>query len=126
MGAGKIAGYFSSTPVNEPNWSDPDVWTNAARAATQLSGGTPDAAGNVIWFIVERLCVVSNCKVGEKCGGVENLCGSTPSSSALSGEGQDNFRVTPGLLAPAQVHYRITARAVGPRNSIAIVQTLTR
>lgn len=126
MGPGDIAGYFSSTQVNEPNWSDPTVWSNANRPAAQLNGGTADAAGNVVWFIVERLCLVANCQVGQKCGGIDNLCGSTPTSNVVTGEGEDNFRVTPGLQALPQVHYRVTARAVGPRNSIAIVQTLTR
>jgi type IV pilus assembly protein PilX len=124
--AAKVAGYYSNTQGNEPNWADPATWTSSARPAVQLNSGVPDAAGNVIWFIVERLCQIPNCKVGETCGGIVNLCGSTPSSGALSREGEDNFRITPPMQALPQVHYRITARAVGPRNSIAIVQTLVR
>jgi Tfp pilus assembly protein PilX len=123
MGPLNLGGYFSSASTTEPNWSDPTVWQTKG---VQLNGGAPDAAGNVVWFIAERLCEVRNCKVGAKCGGVDNLCGSTPGETALSREGEDNFRITAALNALPQVHYRITARAVGPRNSIAIVQTLTR
>jgi len=116
------AGYFSNAPINDPNWSDAAAWVNAVK----LNGGAADAAGNVVSFLVQRLCTVSNCAVGATCGGQPNLCGSTPGSATLSGEGNDNFRVQQGFVTLPQVHYRITARAVGPRNSIAIVQTLAR
>jgi Tfp pilus assembly protein PilX len=119
-----LAGYYSSASVTEPNWSDEAVWQ---LKGVQLNGGTPDAAGNVVWFIAERLCTVRNCKAGAVClGQPANQCGSTPGAAALSKEGEDNFRVTAALNPLPQPHYRITARAVGPRNSIAIVQTLTR
>jgi Tfp pilus assembly protein PilX len=119
-------GFYSSAPTTEPNWSDPAVWNNADRPAVKLNGGAQDAAGNVVWFIAERLCLKPNCKALEKCDGVVNLCGSTPSAGTLSKEGEDNFRVTGKLNAIPQPHYRITARAVGPRNSVTIVQTLVR
>jgi len=122
-----LAGYYSSASPTEPNWSDPNSWTNPDHTAVQLNGGAPDAAGNVVWFIAERLCEVPNCKAGEVCGGKPpNTCGSSPGARALSKEGEDNFRVTAALTPIPQPHYRITARAVGPRNSIAIVQTLVR
>jgi Tfp pilus assembly protein PilX len=121
-------GYFSSAAPKEPDWSNPLVWQNPERPAAQLNGGSADAAGNVVSFFVERLCTVANCKAGLSCdGGITvNSCGSTPTSRTLSGEGNDNFRVTPGLTTPPQPHYRITARALGPRNSVAVVQILTR
>jgi len=118
-GTAAAAGYYSSASPVEPNWSDPAAWNNA----TQLP---PDSAGNVVWFIIERMCRIANCKPGDTCGGASNVCGSTPSTGAVWGrEGEDNFRPADSFNAPAP-HYRITARAVGPRNSIAIVQTMTR
>jgi Tfp pilus assembly protein PilX len=119
LGLGK-PGYYSSASMTEPNWSDPNAWNNAAQLA-------PDAAGNVVWFLVERMCTVANCKPGDTCTGSNNLCGSTPGTATTSSgrEGDDNFRPAEAFSSPAP-HYRITARAVGPRNSIAIVQTLTR
>jgi len=113
------AGYYSSAPMTEPNWSDPAAWNDIDRPAVKLNGGVPDAAGNVVWFIVHRLCL-SDGPVGGA-----NVCGSTPSMATLSMEGDDNFRAQAWTAVP-QVHYRITARAVGPRNSIAIVQALAR
>jgi hypothetical protein len=105
--------------MTEPNWSDPAAWNDPDRPAVKLNGGVPDAAGNVVWFIVHRLCQSSG-----PVGGA-NTCGSTPSAAAVSQEGDDNFRAQDWKAVP-QVHYRITARAVGPRNSIAIVQALAR
>jgi len=119
------AGYYSSAPMIEPNWSDPAAWNDPDRPAVKLNAGVPDAAGNVVSFIVHRLCPVADCPVSGTCGGQFNQCGSTPSAATLSQEGDDNFRAQEWTSIP-QVHYRITARAVGPRNSIAIVQALAR
>jgi len=117
------AGYFSSAPMTEPDWTDDAAWASAVT----LNGGAPDAAGNVVSFIVHRLCPVANCALNATCAGVANICGSTPNTATLSKEGEDNFRAQDAaFVSLPQVHYRITARAVGPRRSVAIVQTLAR
>lgn len=121
-----MVGYYASASGTEPDWTNPAVWQDPNRPPAQLNGGAADSSGNVVSFFVERMCTVSNCKVGAMCNGVQNYCGSTPSATALSGEGSDNFRVTQGIVSPPQPHYRITARALGPRNAVAIVQVLTR
>jgi Tfp pilus assembly protein PilX len=119
LGAAAVPGYASSASMTEPNWSDPNAWNRAVQLP-------PDAAGNVVWVLVERMCTVPNCRPGDTCG-QNNLCGSTPGGASDSSgrEGEDNFRPTDAFSAPS-IHYRITTRAVGPRNSIAIVQTMTR
>jgi type IV pilus assembly protein PilX len=118
MGAG-VPGYFSSAPAKEPDWMNEAAWAGA----TQLNGGTPDAAGNVVWYIIQRLCTIANAAPSA----AGNQCGSTVStSSTLSRVGEDNFRITTaGMSTTNQPQYRITARAVGPRRSIAIVQMLS-
>jgi len=122
-----MVGYYSSAPITEPKWSDPATWQNPARLPAQLNSGAPDAAGNVVSYFVERLCTVANCKPGDTCGGQVNVCGSTVAQAALSREGEDNFRAQDALFTSVPyVHYRITARAAGPRNSVAIVQILAR
>lgn len=114
---GAVAGYLSAAPAIEPNWMDENAWVGAA----QLNGGAPDAAGNVVSYVIHRLCVLGN--VDPTAGG--NRCGSTVSTAALSREGEDNFRLSGQEFSnQVQVQYRITARAVGPRRSIAIVQML--
>jgi len=116
------SGYFSSAPTDEPNWSDPVSWQNAFK----LNSGTPDAAGNVVSFIIQRLCSVPNCAPGDKCLGKDNVCGSTPDPGTIDPEGQDHFRVAGRFTLPPAIHYRITARAVGPRNSVSVVQVMLR
>ncbi len=121
--AAAAVGYFSNASLTEPNWTDPNAWVNAA----QLNGGAPDAAGNVVSFLVQRMCLVANCAAGATCGGTFNSCGSTVTNATLNREGTDNFRAQDaGFSSQPQVHYRITARAIGPRASVAIVQTLAR
>lgn len=119
-GAGSL-GYYSSVPGTEPNWSDETPWTNAA----QINGGLPDATGNVVYYVIHRICRIPNCAPNATCGGIVNLCGTTPDSTAVSGEGVDQSQ--PNFFTrPPAIHYRVTARSVGPRRSITIVQTLMR
>jgi len=113
-----FAGYFSSAPGVEPDWTDDNAWV----VATKLNGGTPDAAGNVVSYVVQRLCSLANAAATA----TNNQCGSTVTSSAvLSRVGEDNFRLAGAeFTTQLQPQYRITVRAVGPRRSIAIVQML--
>jgi len=114
---GAVAGYLSNAPAIEPNWMDEAAWAGAAT----LNGGAPDAAGNVVSYVIHRLCTLAN--VDPTAAG--NRCGSTVNTAKLSKEGEDNFRLSGGEFSnQLQVQYRITARAVGPRRSIAIVQML--
>lgn len=115
-----IAGYYSSASATEPNWSDPATWSNPARPTVQLPA---DAAGNVVSYIVERLCTTPN--TSATAGG--QVCGVTVTSASASRQGEDNFRAQDALFNNLPVvHYRITARAVGPRNSVAVVQAMLR
>jgi Tfp pilus assembly protein PilX len=110
-------GYFSSTPASEPDWWAPNTWTNAA----VLNNGNPDPSGNVVYYMVHRLCTnpnAANTATGQDCA-------ATPDNTAITGEGIDASAPNYFTRPPA-THYRITSRSVGPRNSIAIVQTLVR
>jgi Tfp pilus assembly protein PilX len=116
-------GYMSSVPAGEaPDWyTSPANWVNAKA----INGGAIDASGNTVSFVIHRLCPVANCAANASCGGVTNVCGQTLSSSAVSGEGVDQS--SPNFFAlPPSTHYRVTVRSVGPRNSVAYVQTLMR
>lgn len=112
-------GYFSNAAPDEPNWSDPLVWDNAAK----LNGGAADAAGNKVWYRIERMCPMKDTPANA----ANNNCGSTPDPGSVSKEGQDHFRQTSGMYTkPPAVHYRVTAKAEGPRKSVTIVQTMLR
>jgi Tfp pilus assembly protein PilX len=107
-------GYFSSTADDEPDWMAAATWVNAG----VLNNGNADAGGNVVYYKIERMCKNPNVAP-------DDSCGSTPDSTAISGEGVDQSAPNFFTLPPA-THYRVTARAVGPRNSITVVQTLLR
>jgi len=115
------AGYVSNAPTTEPDWSNPNTWTNAF----PLNGGAPDPAGNRVYFIIHRMCQVPNCAPNATCLGNVNVCGSTPDNTAISGEGVDQSQPN-FFVKPPAIHYRITARAVGPRSSTTVVQTMLR
>jgi type IV pilus assembly protein PilX len=116
-------GYFSSVPANDPDWYEPLNWSEAG----QLNNGNPDAGGNVVFFLIHRLCPVPNCDTSASCGSnPPNICGSTLSTAALTGQGSDQTRPTDSHTSVPAIHYRVTAKAVGPRNSISIVQSLVR
>jgi len=115
------AGYLSSVPALEPDWMNNANWANAFA----LNNGAQDAYGNKIYYLIHRMCPVPNCAPGATCNGNINTCGTTPDLRAVSGDGLDHSKPEFWTLPP-QIHYRITARAVGPRNSITVVQTMVR
>jgi len=116
-------GYFSSVAASDADWYDPLTWNEAG----QLNNGNPDAGGNVVFFLIHRLCPVPNCDTSATCGSnPPNICASTLSTATLTGQGSDQTRPTDSHSTAPAIHYRVTAKAVGPRNSISIVQSLVR
>ena len=115
-------GYFSSVAASDADWYDPLTWNEAG----QLNNGNPDAGGNVVFFLIHRMCAIPNCDTSATCGGTPNTCASTLSTSALALQGSDQTRPTDSHTTAPAFHYRVTAKAVGPRNSISIVQSLVR
>ncbi|HMH18402.1 MAG TPA: hypothetical protein VK572_09690 [Burkholderiales bacterium] len=117
------AGYLSSVPPVEPDWTQNASWANAVT----LNGGNADLAGNVVSYLIHRMCPVPNCAPGDQCAGTltANVCGKTPDSQTFTGEGTDQSKAN-YTKKPSAIHYRLTARAVGPRNSVTVVQTMVR
>jgi len=115
------AGYISAVPGTEPDWMDNNNWSNAK----VLNSGNADASGNVVSFLIHRMCPVADCAPDATCLGNVNTCGSTPDSTLITGEGIDQSK--PNFFTrPPAIHYRITSRAVGPRNSVTVVQTMVK
>ncbi|HZF19840.1 MAG TPA: hypothetical protein VE008_09055 [Burkholderiales bacterium] len=115
------SGYVSSVPGIEPDWSLSSSWTNGFT----LNNGNPDVAGNTVSYLIHRMCPVPNCGPNQTCLGQTNVCGQTPDPKTFSGEGSDQSKAQFYSKPPA-IHYRLTARAVGPRNSTTVVQTMVR
>jgi len=107
-------GYFASVPAVDPSdWNSWNRWPNAVF----LNGGVADASGNIVSYVIERMC--------QAAGPPGTQCGSTPSTGAVAGYGVDLSQANFFTQQPA-VHYRITVRSTGPRNSVSIVQTMLR
>ena len=114
------AGYYSSRPGIEPDWTNSATWVDAV----YLNGGAEDPAGNVISYIVHRMCTEPNTTYnGVGASGNDNQCAlSTPTGGSTTGGsmavGSVQFQGNP------QVYYRITARSQGPKNTESYVQSM--
>jgi Tfp pilus assembly protein PilX len=101
-------GYIATVATGEA----PDWYLQAAAWANQKTVGS-DASANSVSYLIHRLCTPA----GE--------CGQSQSTAAISGEGVDQS--APNYLkSPPQIHYRVTVRTLGPRNTVAYVQSLMR
>jgi len=88
----------------------------APGAAGCATTPAPDAAGNTVQYIVQRLCANSG-----PAHTASNPCTQAP-PSGTPGEGFGGG--SPRPAPPKQVYYRITTRIVGPRNTVSYVQTI--
>ena len=110
-------GYVANTLNTEPDWYSNAIWSNAVDVGT-------DAAGNRVQYLIHRLCRTTGAYNGEDGAGVTNSC-----STSLSKAPATNATLGSSLQIGAavyqsnpSVYYRITARVLGPRNTISIVQ----
>lgn len=101
-------GYWALVGLYDPDWTDPAVWLEAAL----VNAGTPDAGGNVVSYRIEHMCTAPG------------VCASTPANLTNSSGGDkgnlDRFQRV------ARTHFRVTVRALGPRGSLAFVQSMMR
>jgi Tfp pilus assembly protein PilX len=111
-------GYFSARPVSEPDWFDINSWDQSMA----LNSGNPDASGNVIRYIIHRMCTQPDTPYNGDNAGVANECGLYyPLTSAAQGGSMTVG--SPQFLGTPQLYYRVTTRVDGPRNTLSVVQT---
>lgn len=111
-------GYYSARPVVEPDWFDINSWGQGVL----VNGGTPDAAGNVVRYIIHRMCTQPDTPYNGDNAGVANECGLYyPLSSVASG---GSMQVgSPQFVGTPQLYYRVTTRVDGPRNTVSVIQS---
>lgn len=112
------AGYFSSRPVVEPNWFDPASWSESAA----VNGGAPDASGNVVRYVIHRMCTQPDTAYNGMNGGVANECALFYAASAAASGGSMAVGA-PQFIGSPQIYYRITTRVEGPRDTVSVIQT---
>jgi Tfp pilus assembly protein PilX len=117
-----LNGYYSAAPNDSSSgyWFDDSNWT-IGTSAVALNGGAPDAAGNVIRYVIHRMCSLPGTTYNGVAGGVTNTCSlyfsnSTATSGGSMSVGAPQFQGIP------QLYYRITVRVDGPRNTTSIIQ----
>jgi type IV pilus assembly protein PilX len=111
-------GYYSSRPVVEPDWFDPASWTDSVA----LNGGAPDASGNVVKYVIHRMCTQPDTPYNGSNGGVANECALYFSTSA-AGSGGSMAVGAPQFIGSPQIYYRITTRVEGPRGTVTVIQS---
>jgi Tfp pilus assembly protein PilX len=104
-------GYYSARPPDEPVWYDVNTWQDAF----SLNGGVADASGNVIRYVIHRMCTNADVAPDETCSMY------FPKSTVT--EGGSKATGAPAYDGIPQVYYRVTTRVEGPRNNVTVVQT---
>lgn len=109
----KAEGYHATAAGLD--YSDTATWSDAnseLAAGPSITAGV-DTSGNMIRYIVERMCKTTgeataiNCLIGLSPGAIDHgICGSggCPATSSLS------------------VIYRVTSRVTGPKNTVSYIQ----
>jgi len=103
---------YRQDPSSGQSWDN--FWTNNIPSAA-VNTLAADAAGNTVSYVIHRLCN------GEGAPFTVVACSNSPVTST-SGNSQRGGQ-TPGFTN-SQVYYRITARVLGPRNTLSYVQAI--
>lgn len=107
------AGYYSSLPPTDPDYFDLASWGSSVI----MNGGTPDASGNSVRYVIHRMCVLPSTPYNDPA----QECG-TQTSRATS-EGGSNKSQAVQFEGPPILYYRVTTRVDGPRNTVTVIQT---
>ncbi|HQZ45300.1 MAG TPA: hypothetical protein PK042_04245 [Usitatibacteraceae bacterium] len=111
-------GYFSSRPVIEPNWFEAASWGES----TAVNGGAPDASGNVVRYVIHRMCTQPDTAYNASNAGVANECALFFDLSAGAAGGSMAVGA-PQFIGTPQLYYRVTTRVEGPRETVSVIQT---
>ena len=112
------SGYYATwnTPLGTPDVNP------ASPAWAPMWNAVPDtlvsASGNVR-FIVQRLCS----STGPSFGGTQQCSDAIPQSGGGGSKGGGSYGTIPIALMPAPF-YRVTARVLGPRNTVSYTQVV--
>jgi len=108
-------GYYSSLPVDEDvtKYFDINTWAGAVL----MNSGVPDASGNIVRYVVHRLCTQPSLAWDDPL----NECGKQ--STIASSEGGSKRRDAVKFEGPPLLYYRVTTRVDGPRNTVTVIQT---
>jgi Tfp pilus assembly protein PilX len=101
------------------NWDERFDATTFDWATLGSDPPTTDAAGFSVQYVVHRMCVLPN--AGHNAPNQQCLTLSVAGGS--SGRSGGSYGVLP-LSGTTFIYYRVTARAVGPRNTVSYTQSI--
>jgi hypothetical protein len=87
-----------------------------------VNGGAPDASGNVVRYVIHRMCTQPDTAYNGMNGGVANECALFYAASAAASGGSMAVGA-PQFIGSPQIYYRITTRVEGPRDTVSVIQT---
>ena len=124
------AGYTASTPAIAANLTGESFWNSflpsgicllpVAGGVCSAAPGVPDASGNTVAFMIQRLCNGTGAPIGNGCALVPGV---VAGGSQGNNEGAGEELLT-AVGVNTAVYYRITVRVNGPRNATSFVQAL--
>ena len=104
-------------------WSSPTGSTpRAGRNRRPVNGGAPDASGNVVRYVVHRMCTQPDTPYNGANAGVANECALYFATSAAAAGGSMAVGA-PQFIGSPQLYYRVTTRVEGPRDTVSVIQT---
>ena len=125
-------GYTASTNNITANQTGEIFWNSLSRSgvcflpmaggACSAAPGVANGAGNIISFMIQRLCNGTGPAAGNGCAVVPGVANAASDNSGESLEAGGEILSQVGISTA--VYYRITVRVSGPRNSISFVQSI--
>ncbi len=109
-------GYWATRqdPAAGVSWDT--FWNTAIVGAGRFHTMPADAAGNVVQYVIHRLCQ----SAGDPASGI----GCAVAPAVVGSEGNSKGSGVLPVTLPNQQYYRITARVTGPRNAVGFVQVV--
>jgi len=101
-------GYWSTAPSPDPDWTTSAAWTNGFCIDSCIA----DSNGIKNYYVIHRMCTTTGVPDPTRCAVVTSTSGG---SSSVAGS-------TPFL--GHRFYYRVTVRAVGPRNTVSVMQSM--
>lgn len=112
-------GYAASSPVSGGSPAAGQSWNAfwTQTLASQARTLAADSSGNTVSYAIQRLCL------NDTDTSTSGNCSVSP-STVSAGEGTDLSSDAPEQQGAPMVYFRITARSIGPRNTVSMVQAI--
>lgn len=118
------AGYWATAQNLPPDPFNPLTydWETAGQSVCALANCAPDVAGNVVRYVIHRLCDASGNPLTKNCVRAPISSGSTEGHSAVDYRHLYPTGTAAGGLGG--VLYRVSVRITGPRNTTSYIQAV--